>query len=450
MATTRSKLSKKALKNLKSGEVITERGIRFERIRNGDGRFTLNKMINGKRIHRVIGLESEGVTLLQAEETLEKLATEQRAGRLRLPEKRKLEMRFSEAIPLYLERLNKEGGKDLERKRHRLTTHILPFFKHTPMVSLTSSDINRYRASRKEFGAKPATINRELATLSHLINMAVEWGWIAHRPCPVRMEQEDNRKLTYLTREQCQRLLQAAIADRNPQIYLFIRIGLETGMRRSEILTIRIENLNLEQGFIYLPSAKAGARNQPVGKELAEVISSHINEQHLTGPWLFPSIGKTPSKYGYTTSIEEPFRRVVAAAGLDPKIVTPHVMRHTVVTHLTQVGTDWTTVMAISGHKTLSMVQRYSHHASPLIDKALTTLNNGLEEQSSEQTTQELHREGVASFLEKLQTLSGPEFKAHNKNYPFLYAFRNSLYEAPVYLEGLMDRVLGEQCAQYC
>jgi site-specific recombinase XerD len=60
-------------------------------------------------------------------------------------------------------------------------------------------------------------------------------------------------------------------------------------------------------------------------------------------------------------AIEKSFRRVVRAAGLDPKIVVRHTLRHTAITHLVQAGVDLPTVKRISGHKTLIMIERYAH-----------------------------------------------------------------------------------------
>ena len=59
--------------------------------------------------------------------------------------------------------------------------------------------------------------------------------------------------------------------------------------------------------------------------------------------------------------MDRPFRDAVEAAGLDPGLVTPHVMRHTAITKLVQAGVDLPTVQRVSGHKTLAMVLRYTH-----------------------------------------------------------------------------------------
>ncbi len=67
-----------------------------------------------------------------------------------------------------------------------------------------------------------------------------------------------------LTSEQISRLLDAAMKDIDPYIYLFCLIGVETGMRKMEILSIRLEHINLDRRIIFVAEAKAGQREQPI------------------------------------------------------------------------------------------------------------------------------------------------------------------------------------------
>ena len=73
-------------------------------------------------------------------------------------------------------------------------------------------------------------------------------------------------------------------------------------------------------------------------------------------------------------AIEKAFRRIVEGAGLDPKEIVRHTLRHTAVSHLVQAGVDLPTVKRISGHKTLEMVERYSHQDSEHIQAAMDKL----------------------------------------------------------------------------
>lgn len=138
-----SKLTRTNVRKLKSNEKIEEHGIIFKRLENGDGRYIINVMVDGQRIHRVVGKESEGVTRLQAEELISKLRTEARQGRLNLPKGRKLALNFKEAAEKYLKKLEQEGGKDLTKKKYRLDLHLIPFFKEVLISKITSFDVER-------------------------------------------------------------------------------------------------------------------------------------------------------------------------------------------------------------------------------------------------------------------------------------------------------------------
>lgn len=216
------------------------------------------------------------------------------------------------------------------------------------------------------------TVNRELATLSHLLNKAIEWGWIDRRPARIRKAKENNGRIVYLTPAQAEDLLEAAKADQNRQIYPFILIGLRTSMRKGEILSLRREHINLEAREMFIPKAKAGARTQPISSELTLFLAEYIETLPSGSPWLFPSVS---AKQGHTVDVRKSFIRVVTAAGLDPKQVVRHTLRHTAITHLVQAGVDLPTVKRISGHKTMSMVERYSHQSGAHIAEAMDKLD---------------------------------------------------------------------------
>lgn len=368
------KLARVRLRSVVAGQSVAEHGITFTRLTNGDGVYRVNVMVDGRRIHRVIGKESEGVTRTQAEEFIEQARTEARQGRLNLPKARKTVFRFAEAAALYLARLSEEGGKDLQAKGWRLRLHLVPFFRDMPISAITGSDIERYKQHRLGETAKPGTVNRELAALSHLLNKAIQWGWLTLRPAKVERLREGHGRIVYLTAEQAERLREAARADANPQTLAFVMIGLETGMRRMEILSIRREHVNLDRRVIFVTKAKAGEREQPITSSLAGFLGHYMSECLPSGtPWLFPS---QTSKTGHTTDVRKAFRRAVVAAGMNPEEVVRHTLRHTAITHLVQAGIDLPTVKRISGHKTLLMVERYAHQNGKHILAAMNALES--------------------------------------------------------------------------
>ncbi len=370
-------LTRLDIRRLKSGQHIAEHGIRFDRLANGDGRYTVEIMVDRVRVHRVVGLESNGVTRTQAEELISRLRTEAREQRLKLPAGRKVALTFAQAAEHYLKRSEEVQGKNLKAKQQHLTQHLVPFFGKLPLSKIDAFGLKRYVKQRSEHIAA-STINRELATLSNLLHRAIEWGWI-EKAVKVPRLKENNGRMIYLTREQILRVLEAARADSCWEIHPFVLIGLHTGMRRMEILSMRWEHIDYEHCIIRIPEAKAGPRDQPMTVELAAYLAE-LRAMAPESPWVFPA----DSASGHRVAIEKPFRRVIEAAGLNSKEVTRHALRHTAITHLVQSGVDLPTVQRISGHKTLAMVGRYSHQNGAHLQTAMDRLQCAI--------TQELHR----------------------------------------------------------
>jgi integrase len=244
------KLTRAAMKAAKPGAVIREHDIIFERLPNGDGRFSINPRVEGKRIHRAIGLEKEGVTKEYAEKILEKLKTDSRDERFGLPKGRKYHIAFKIAALDYQERLKLVNGKNMKRKEEQFRLHLMPFFGNTSITAITTYDIDRYKALRKNAGAANGTINQELSNLSHFYGRAKEWGWINDRPFVIKKLPEEGKRTTYMTPEQCQNLMEVARTT-NHELHLFIKLGLATAMRMGEMFSIRLENLDLEPTTIY-------------------------------------------------------------------------------------------------------------------------------------------------------------------------------------------------------
>ncbi len=106
---------------------------------------------------------------------------------------------------------------------------------------------------------------------------------------------------------------------------------------------------------------------------MADFLRAYVQAPVPNQGWLFPS---RMAAAGHIMNIEKPFRRVIAAAGLDPKQIVRHTLRHTVITHLVQAGVDLPAVQRISGHKSLQVVVRYSHQNGAHIQSAMDKLEH--------------------------------------------------------------------------
>jgi integrase len=123
--------------------------------------------------------------------------------------------------------------------------------------AISTFTVDRYKKKRQTDGAAASTINRELASLSHVFWMATEWKWL-DRPCRPRMLKESPGRIIALGDKQCDALMRAAIGSPDPYCWLFAAFGLYTAMRHQEILAARFDAIDFGNLRLFVPIAKPG------------------------------------------------------------------------------------------------------------------------------------------------------------------------------------------------
>ena len=235
--------------------------------------------------------------------------------------------------------------------------------------------VEQYQTGRLKKGNKPASVNRVLAVLSHMFTKAVEWEMVEEEILKkirrVKMLPEHNRRLRYLSKEECQKLINAC----EPHLQPIIIAALNTGMRKGEILNLKWENIDLRNGFILLEITKNGDRRElPVNNTLRACLQSL--QRRLDVPYVFydKATGK-PYKF-----IRRSFNTACRRAGI--RDFRFHDLRHTFASHLVMAGVDITTVKELLGHKSLTMTLRYAHLAPSHKVKAVGVLDGVINEKS--------------------------------------------------------------------
>lgn len=256
--------------------------------------------------------------------------------------------------------------------------HLAPYFKDQRADRLTEFTVQQYVKQRLGEGVMQATVNRELATLSHMLRRMAEWKWMRKDNVPqIRKGIEPRKQIVILTPKNQQALLQAAVADQDPYCWLFVAFGLNTGMRHSEILNVKWTDIDFVLRRIHVSKAKAGQREQPITTVLADMLEKEREQRDDQNGHIF-GIRKQDGNQGPRGAMSQQFKRAVIRAKLDPGKVTPHVMRHSAITRLVMSKVDIPTIQKISGHKTLAMVLRYVHLAGDHIDSAITAIETSL------------------------------------------------------------------------
>lgn len=142
-------------------------------------------------------------------------------------------------------------------------------------------------------------------------------------------------------------------------------------MRKSELLHLEWEHVNLRQGFLEILNQKNGEYDTiPLNERALEVLRSI--PVRLDSKYVFT--GKEPGKPFY--DLKRQFGKAVKKAGL--KDVTFHTLRHTAASQMVMAGVDLRTVQAILRHKSITMTERYSHLSPEHKKAAVNALGNTL------------------------------------------------------------------------
>ena len=220
----------------------------------------------------------------------------------------------------------------------------------------------------------PGTVVRYIAVLSHLFTIAIkEWGWAESSPvAKIRKPREPRGRGRFLSKTECVRLLETCKASSSTHLYPAVVLALSTGMRRGEIFSLQGSQIDLIKQRITIYKTKNGEiRVVPLMDLALELIGAMSKARAPEELIVFPGSGKGPSadiKKSWYTALED-------AEIADFRF---HDLRHTAASYLAMGGASLLEIAAVLGHKTLSMVKRYSHLSEGHTYQVVAAMNKSL------------------------------------------------------------------------
>ena len=185
------------------------------------------------------------------------------------------------------------------------------------------------KSVRTERVLTAAAINRPLALLRHLLRLAhEEWEVLAAVP-KIRLKKEPQGRIRWLEAEEEARLLAACAESLNKSLSAIVTVALETGLRKSELLDLTWDRLDMTRGVIRLEVTKSGKRREVPMRQVVYNALSTLPGPHEGCVWPAGSI---------RTAFEN-------------AVTSRYVMR----------GGSLPALQQILGHATLQMTMRYSH-----------------------------------------------------------------------------------------
>lgn len=243
---------------------------------------------------------------------------------------------------------------------------IRPEFGMKAVTDISRTDIARLHNRNAN---QPCRANHIYATLSRFLSWCEDLGYIREgsNPCAKVKKYKIKGKERYLKPDENERLshvIQNAIADGKESIYAMSALQLLrfTGARRNEILGLRWDWVDLENGIINLPDSKTG-RKRIVINSAAKKVFEKIPKV-AGNPFVI--VGKKNGQH--LVNIQKPWSRIRRLAGLED--VRVHDLRHTFASFAVANGKSLHVVGMLLGHKQSSTTYRYAHLADETLKEA--------------------------------------------------------------------------------
>jgi len=233
-------------------------------------------------------------------------------------------------------------------------------FGDTSLKSITPQDIRKFKQKRIEAGNSNGTINRYLALLKRMFNVAIGEELLTKNPVKkVKFMSEQNTVIErILTAEEEQKLL----AECSERLRPIVVMALHTGMRQGELLNLRWRKVDMLAETLTVENTKSGKARVIPMNDVVKVQLIETMESRNGSEWVFPF-----------KSIRTAWENARRRAGLED--LRFHDLRHTFATRLVQSGADIVEVQKLLGHSTLLVTQRYTHACEDGLRRAVRMLD---------------------------------------------------------------------------
>ena len=233
-------------------------------------------------------------------------------------------------------------------------------------VNATQVNIQDYLAHLLEQGKSGATASRSLASLKNFYAYAVSSGFLKVSPvgADIHVERGEKKMPQILTGKEVELLLAQPVCTdaKGYRDKAMLEVMYATGMRVTELISLNVEDVNLELGMIKCHSGKKSraiplypAAQKALAVYLSDVRSTMISD--ATEQALFVNVGGTRmSRQGFWKIL----KHYQAKAGIE-KEITPHTLRHSFAVHLLENGADLGSLQELMGHSDISSTQVYAH-----------------------------------------------------------------------------------------
>ena len=279
--------------------------------------------------------------------------------------KAKVEETFQSFSVQYLE-YARQRIKSWQDQKYKIDKILIPVFGKLKLSVITTKDVAMLHVKEKE-RTSACSANHVLTCVRTMLNLAIRHEMLVKNPCDGIRKFRENMREIYLTKDELPRFMRALSEENDTLSKSAILLLLYTGCRRNEILSMKWNQIRLDEGRIYLPITKNGrSRSVIINKKTLDLLhdlSKGKNDTVRTrnSEYVFPSRQGTKNR-PYLFDIRKTLNRVCELAGIEN--FSTHSLRHTYATWALASGAHLATLQKLLGHSDINMTIRYSHTSS--------------------------------------------------------------------------------------
>lgn len=229
------------------------------------------------------------------------------------------------------------------------------------------ADLANFLAARKAQEMSPGTQRLNLVALRVFFRFLTQRGWVDRDEAEGLVAPKLGRHLPKVLREEDFESVIESIDERQhlgQRDRAIIELFYSSGLRLSEMASIAVDQVNLEERMLRVTGKGAKTRLVPFGKRAKQALMDYLERERpgLCTPKSGPEVFLSQRGQKLTRQrIWQMLKERAAQAGLDPKVLHPHVLRHSFATHLLGNGADLRVIQEMLGHADIGTTQIYTH-----------------------------------------------------------------------------------------
>lgn len=354
-----------------------EKGLALYVTNNEAKSFYLRKRINGKDEKIIIGSFPE-ISIENARKLALKIKSEVAQGKNPMEQKQALkqEITFKELFQEYMERYSRREKKSWKYDDREVNRFLSHWFNRK-ISTISKHEVQLlHEKTRDNNGLYQA--NRLLERIRAIYNKAIEWGWKGENPTKGIKKFKEKSRDRFIQPDELPKFFKALEEEHNHTARDYIYISLYTGARKSNVLAMKWEELNLSSKEWKIPETKNGeSLTIPLPNEAMEILKTRKKEQEgleNKNDFVFPS----NSSSGHLADPKKAWQRVLNRAGIvDLRL---HDIRRTLGSYQAITGASLQVIGKSLGHKSGQATQIYSRlHLDPVresVEKAISLIKS--------------------------------------------------------------------------